>query len=1751
MKTTLQTSSLLSAAMALIVAAGIGYPVSPASAVIISWDNGGNNNLWSNGSNWNRGDNVPGSADIAHFYDYFISEDMYVELGGSQTVLGLTFEGEYDYTIDHSVNTDTLTLAGGDITTSGTATHSIYNDIVLGSYADWDINNTLFRVIGNISTTDDNYFLYKTGSGTLALYGNNTLNELSLDGGTLLLGSNTAVGTGAITVSDSDSDQTIVFANGVTISNEIDVLNELTLYVASGENATHSGLISSSDTDNLAKIIYEGQGTLTLTGGTNSIPSSIARLSATKGGHLILDGTHLDLTRDDDSLNSALAIYNGEVTMQNGANVNIENSLGTVDKGATLTLKGDGTTLSTQRLDLGAYDYSDGGQLVVEDNAHIETSELIAGFQSDGNAIVQNGGTINTTYIFAGLFDGINGDITVTGADSRIDANVMNLGGQQSLLSGGIGTVNVTDSGVFNVQTITRIWSEASSITVDGGTFETGGLTGEGTVNISGGDNAFTVGTNNSSTTFDGLFKDIGGLIHDVGYEFGRVTKTGSGTFTLTGGRADNLSEIGILSSEGGTIVLDGAYLDLQSTDDGTKSALLLDGGDVILQNGAVAELSLYHGHAQIQNGTLTVTGADSQLSANSTVLQSNGSLVLSDGGALETARLTGNGMVNFSGDSTLTVGLLNNSSTFDGQIQETTSGSGTLTKTGTGNFTLTGGTTTDPLSFGSIFSENGSVILDGARINLTSTDSVNQASLRAIGGDITLRNGADVQISRSWIQDGTLTIAGNNTSLSGVGLTVLNENSSLVVEDNATLDLTDQLIVGLAGDGNLTVQSGANVTTGSFNINGSDAGLVTGSGSQLTTGWLDLAGSDNSTLTVNDDGLVEVTGTTHLWSNGIGLAINGGTFKTDKLTSYAGAAEASVNLSDSGELVVGTNNSDFSYYGQILDSDGSGTLTKTGTGTFTVTGIIADAHLTLGNLFVENGTIAVDEASVIEADQLTGTGTVSISGTNALTVGINNGSSTFDGLIQDTNGTGTLTKTGSGTFTMTGGTVDNPLAFATLLSNDGTAVLDGAHAELINLKAVGGEIALQNGAVVQLDADSSNGWIQDGLLKVSGNETSLTGTTMKVMATDSEDGLLVEDNATLSLTHDLLIGHYSRGHMKIQSGGVVSANQVTLNGDPDDNPATSTITGIGSKLSANQLLLEGYYAIANVDQGGEVDITGATQLVTYYGAQLNIDGGIFNSGSLDLGGLNTVETRGPGTLTLLNNGTAQVAGQTGLWTAASSININDGMYSTDQLTGRGKVYFSGDGALTVGINNGSSTFSGLIQEAAGGASTLTKTGTGTFTLTGGTDDAPSIFSALQSESGTVVVDGAHINLISTETGLQSALTANGGDITLQNGANVQLNNEDPTELVRGFVFDGNTLTVTGSETSLTGSRIAVQSSGSSLIAEDNATIVLTNSLTIDREAYLAIQSGASVSGDFVEIKDFSSGLITGSNSQLSTETTYLGRHGILTVQDGGAVQTDQLTGSGTFNISGNDSLAVGINNGSSTFGGLIQDMLGGSGRLTKTGSGTFTLTGDNTFTGGTWVRGGTLLANTTTGSATGSGDILLFDGTTLGGKGSIESEAIMFMGSTLAPGESAGQLTVGSVTFHNGSVLDVELGGLLAGNEYDVLSVLGDATFFGSSSLLEVSLIDRFELDYNQQFGIMDIGGLLDGQFANLSEGALVNTFNGIDLFITYQAGDGNDIALYTAAVPEPASLALLGLAGLALILHDNRRTAHLTRSA
>jgi hypothetical protein len=241
------------------------------------------------------------------------------------------------------------------------------------------------------------------------------------------------------------------------------------------------------------------------------------------------------------------------------------------------------------------------------------------------------------------------------------------------------------------------------------------------------------------------------------------------------------------------------------------------------------------------------------------------------------------------------------------------------------------------------------------------------------------------------------------------------------------------------------------------------------------------------------------------------------------------------------------------------------------------------------------------------------------------------------------------------------------------------------------------------------------------------------------------------------------------------------------------------------------------------------------------------------------------------------------------------------------------------------------------------------------------------------------------------------------------------------------------------------------------------------------------------------------------------------------------------------------------------------QGTLNNSGTLKNYSGGTYeeminfgTLTNN---LGGTLNNNGSLdnnhtLLNQTSGTLTNIGTLTNHIGARLTHNGTIDTTSGSFINDglligeghitghvsgsgTIAPGNSSGVLTIdGHLTHYDGGH-QIELGGHFHGGgdnsltEFDWLDVTGDVELAGT---LEVYLIDSFELLAGMSFDILKVGGTLTGQYGGLDEGLKVGSFSGPNLYITYAGGNGNDVTLFSRAVPEPAAL-LLALLGLALL--------------
>ncbi len=129
-----------------------------------------------------------------------------------------------------------------------------------------------------------------------------------------------------------------------------------------------------------------------------------------------------------------------------------------------------------------------------------------------------------------------------------------------------------------------------------------------------------------------------------------------------------------------------------------------------------------------------------------------------------------------------------------------------------------------------------------------------------------------------------------------------------------------------------------------------------------------------------------------------------------------------------------------------------------------------------------------------------------------------------------------------------------------------------------------------------------------------------------------------------------------------------------------------------------------------------------------------------------------------------------------------------------------------------------------------------------------------------------------------------------------------------------------------------------------------------------------------------------------------------------------------------------------------------------------------------------------------------------------------------------------------GDVFFSPTAGLDIELGGLLAGTEYDQLAIDGLVSLDG---LLSIQTLGGFSPGVGDQFTIIDNFGtdMVLGRFIGLNEGTQFWS-DGNSYQISNVGGNGNDVVLSALfSVPEPGCAMLFTLAAIGLTLRRNKR--------
>ncbi len=280
------------------------------------------------------------------------------------------------------------------------------------------------------------------------------------------------------------------------------------------------------------------------------------------------------------------------------------------------------------------------------------------------------------------------------------------------------------------------------------------------------------------------------------------------------------------------------------------------------------------------------------------------------------------------------------------------------------------------------------------------------------------------------------------------------------------------------------------------------------------------------------------------------------------------------------------------------------------------------------------------------------------------------------------------------------------------------------------------------------------------------------------------------------------------------------------------------------------------------------------------------------------------------------------------------------------------------------------------------------------------------------------------------------------------------------------------TLSPTGGSTIFSGT---IQGGGTlgaiSLVLNGNGTQVLAGLSTYSGST--AISSGTLQIGQSNALPA-TTALTLGSSSSNGT----LDLHGNGQTIGGLAVGAGATAGSQVITNNGSaDATLTYASTGSSLFGGVLQD--GPSNKLAlQLNQGKLTLTNANTYSGGTTVgSGAALLAANSTGSATGTNNVTVNSGGTLGGSGFVGNQVNVSAGGTIAPNPAAtgySTLTLANLSMPSGGTFSFNIS---AGSN-DVVAVSNNLTLGGAVT-----------------FNVAFPNGLASGTFNLLGTGAGTTT--------------------------------------------------------
>ncbi|ENR46757.1 beta strand repeat-containing protein [Brucella abortus] len=1229
----------------------------------------------------------------------------------------------------------TLTLTADNTYTGGTVfaggVVSVDKEVRLGG-GDLTFNGGTLQVTGTGWTSTSRAVSLQAGGGTFDI--ENAANNFAVTQGVAGAGGLTKSGSGTLTLSGANSytGATTVSAGTLVVANDNTGGGTTTVDVGAGLQIGTGGVSGSlaGDIVNNGTLVVDRSNAFDLA----NVISGTGSLTKNGAGTLTLSGVN--------SYTGATTVSAGILTL---ANDNTGGGTTTVDVGAGLQIGTGGVSGSL------AGDIVNNGTLVVDRSNAFDLANVISGTGS----LTKNGaGTLTLSGV-----NSYTGGTTVSAGTLAVRAD-NNLGDASGGLAiNGGATLQLTDN-LTTARGVT-LGAGTATITIDGGKTAqfSNKLTGSGTLAVSGSGTLILSAANDYSgntTIASGSTLQLGDGSTD-GRLAGNVANAGTLTFHNKGGTtfAGEISGTGSLVQNGaGALTLSGDSQGFAGTTTVSSGSLLVSGklgGTVTVNSGATLD-----GSGEI-GGNTTVNGTLEGASGNG--LTFKGDLKLGSGSIINASfdHPGGARIFDVTGDIAL-----------DGTVNVSSFGTG-----GPGLYHLfhyAGTSSGSGLTLGSL---PGGVSVDKVYINQQVNDIY---VVNTTGATLNYWNG-----TQSRPQGDGLLHGGNGTWTAATGN--FNWTNSPSYDLNGAWDNGAFAVFG-GGKGLVTVDTSAGaisasgmqfITTG-YKLSGDKLTLVpttsnpsakplirVGSGSPGDSALIAIISTEltgTHGLEKADGGTLILTGANTYTG---GTAISGGTLQLgDGATngSVQGAISTGADAAHKGVLAIRAAAGTPATIGNTISGTGSvsvlgGTVTfsvaNSYTGGTTLAGgttiVTADANLgAVGtNVALNNGATLRFGANLDATHSFThafqlGTvasdvGTLDTDGHDVAMSGVISGAG---GLMKS--GTGTVTLSGANSYT--GGTKVS--AGTLVVANDNTG---------------GGTMTVDVGALLQIGTGGTSGSLagdiaNDGTLVVDRSDAiGLSG------AISGAGGLTKNGAGTLTLS----------GANSYTGATTVSAGILTLTGD-NTGGGTTTVdaraelhigTGGASGSLAGNIVNDGALV---VDRSGVIGLSGV----------ISGTGGLMKSGTgtVTLSGVNTY-TGG----TTLTAGTLAAASDNNLGGASGGLTFNGGtlqvMGTSWTSTNRAVSLQAGGG--TFDIEDAANNFA--VTQGVAGAGGLTKSGSGTLTLSGA-----------NSYTGATTVSASTLVVANDNTG--------GGTTTVDVGAGLQIGTGGVSGSLAGDIVNNGTLVV-------------------------------------------------------------------------------------------------------------------------------------------------------------------------------------------------------------------------------------------------------------------------------------------------------------------------------------------------------------------